>query len=149
MIYYKKTVRDLTEEEKIKYLVRPVVQPKLVKEGFHKAVIESARAIVQSNPFSPSGQSVELELEFKVEEGEKEVILDYAVNLKWCENGDLQNLLENLEMLPEEGKMLDVEKLIGMPVKILVTNMIHDGVPHSEIIDVEQYYANDSVYEGR
>lgn len=149
MIYHEKVVRELTQEERSEYLVRPVAKTRFVEEGYHKAIIESVRAVVQSNPFTPSGKSEELELEFKVKEGKEEVILDHILKLTWCEDGKMYQLLEELDLLPEAGEMLDLNGLIGMSVKILVTNMIHDGEPYSKIIDIEKYYANDLVNEGR
>lgn len=140
MIFHKKVERELTQNEMNKYLKRPVAKEEFVAEGAHEATIESARAIFQSNPFTTSGISEELQLELKVEDGGKEVYLKHNVNLAWDESGDLCNMLLNLEELPEEGEVLNIEDLIGMDVKILVTNCECEGKTYSEVIDIEKKY---------
>ncbi len=52
MIFHKRVERELTQNEMNKYLKRPVAKEEFVAEGAHEATIESARAIVQSNPFT-------------------------------------------------------------------------------------------------
>lgn len=140
MIFYKTVERELTPEEMNMYLKRPVTEEKFVAEGAHEATIVSACAIVQSNPFTASGISEELQLKLKVEDGGKGVYLKHNVDLTWDESGDLYDMLLNLDELPEEGEILNIEDLIEMNVKILVTNWKHDGKVYSRVIDIEKNY---------
>jgi hypothetical protein len=45
-------------------------------------------------------------------------------------------VLQDLDCLPEAGKRLDLDGMVGMKVKVVIENVERDGIEYSNVISI-------------
>ena len=124
-------------------MVRPTEVRRIAREGAHFNVIELAELVERDSKFTDDGKQTKLKIRTgAVDDNGDPVALYYEVNYTWHPKGNMYKLLEKLEMMPIPGEALDLDKMIGLPVQIIVENVIKDGVTYSNIVSMKRRQIN-------
>lgn len=130
--------RILSLEEIIGLVTRPSMRS-FVEEGMHKGTIDSVVLKEVESKFSDTGKRIVLNIKVLVEDEEgEEVVLYLSPNFTWSTKGKMLKVLQDLECLPEAGRTLDIDAMIGMKVNVVIENVEKDGIEYSNILSMKR-----------
>lgn len=127
--------RVITDEEIRGLMLRPS-EKRYIKAGIRAGIIGSVEVKELDSSYSLTGKRLALNIKtlVKDEDSEEEVILYFAPNLTWNIKGKMMKTLKGLECVPEPGKALEMDLMVGMRVNVVIENNEKDGIKYSNII---------------
>lgn len=135
----------LQEMVNMRKVARPTGVQNNVNDGSYPGEINLAEFVERESKFSDDGMRIMLNMRIKLYlENDESVELYHAVNYTWSQKGHMIKILEKLEMLPAPGEKLDLDQLVGLPVQVIVENVIKDGVTYSNIVSIKRRQINQS-----
>lgn len=131
----------LNELARTDLIMRPASKIRNAPDGAHNGRIASAEFIERDSKFSPDGKRVALNLKIEVEIPNGEIVdLYLSSNYSWSNKGSMVKLLEKLEVLPNPGESISLDKLVNIPVQVIVENVKKDGVTYSNIASIKRIH---------
>lgn len=116
-------------------LIRPEEGKRYVNAGTYTGEIVQVELVERECNYNEDKKRVVVN--FKIEIEDEEVTLYFSPNLAWTKHGKLVRTLEKLGALPELGESLQLEKMVGISVRVTVENNEKEGTTYSNIINVE------------
>ncbi|MGO0063495.1 hypothetical protein ACTID9_26425 [Brevibacillus fluminis] len=116
-------------------LERPVSAQPNVPDGVYDGLLESVEIKEMESRFHPDGKRevVNFKVNVKLLDDETETLY-VSPTFTWSLKGKFIKQLDDLESLPEPGDELDLDRLTGMKVTVVVENTEKDGQTYSNIV---------------
>ena len=109
---------NLTPELIAEMLKRPASNLRTVEDGVYTGEIRSSELVVRESKYTETGYRTVLNIRIGIKNNEGEPVdLYIAPNFTWGKKGNMYKLLEKLDALPAPGEDLDLDALVGIPVR--------------------------------
>jgi hypothetical protein len=105
-------------------LVRPARDYPVIEAGLYYGTIKSARMVERASAYESDGTRVAVSLKVELfDEHSSGPSLWYEPTRSWAKGGKFVQLLQDLEMMPEEGQALNLESFVGIDVLVTIENV--------------------------
>lgn len=128
-------------------LVRPVGKEVNANEVAFLGSISSAQVLTRRTLYTNDYEPISLDMVFDItEENGQQTKYGVSANYSWGKSEPMVKLLKKLKILPKRGQALDLEKAVGLPVKILFKKETVNGTVEKTIQSIKRHTVK---FEGR
>lgn len=120
-------------------LVRPEDKGYTVPDGAYNGVTQMAELAERDSKYSKDGKRVVLNIMIEVQDSDgQKVRLYVSPTYTWSKRGNMVKIFDRLGVEVPPGEGVSLEKLVNIPVQVVVENVVKDGVTYSNVVSIKR-----------